>query len=103
ESIGGGIPLLFIFLFNPLIALVLLIPISIGGLGVNQNVYPFFFGLVGVPEGLALAVSILIQFIIIVSSLPGGVLWWRMRGQAAPALSLASDVASEAIPLGIRD
>ena len=79
EALGGGISLLHICLFNPLIALVLLIPISIGGLGLNQSAYVFFFGLVGVPERLALAVSLLLQFIIYVSSLPGGVLWWRDR------------------------
>lgn len=80
QALGGGMTLLHICLFNPLIALVLLIPISIGGLGLNQSAYVFFFGLVGVDERLALAVSLLLQLIIYVSSLPGGVLWWRGRG-----------------------
>ncbi len=95
ESIGGGIPLLYICLFNPLIALVLLVPISIGGIGVNQNVYPFFFGLLGVPRGLALAVSLLMQAVIVISSLPGGVLWWRLRAaETAAATSMASEQVS---------
>lgn len=81
EALGGGIGLLHISLFNPLIALVLLVPISIGGLGLNQSAYVFFFGLVGVPERLALAVSLLLQLIIYVSSLPGALLWWRGRGR----------------------
>ncbi len=81
ESLGGGIPFLYICLFNPLIALVLLVPISIGGIGVNQNAYPFFYGLLGVPKGLALTVSLLMQAVILISSLPGGVLWWRLRNQ----------------------
>jgi len=91
ESLGGGMPLLYIFLFNPLIGLVLLIPISIGGLGVNQNIFPFFYGLVGVPETLAVSVSFLLQFIIYLTSLPGGVLWWRER-------HVQHDVAAEPIP-----
>lgn len=86
ESLGGGMPLLYIFLFNPLIGLVLLVPISIGGLGVNQNIFPFFYGLVGVPETLAVSVSFLLQFIIYLTSLPGGVLWWRER-QAQPGVA----------------
>ena len=45
-----------IFLFNPLIALVLMVPISIGGIGVSQTAYPFFYGLAGVPAAHALAV-----------------------------------------------
>lgn len=82
ESLGGGIPLLYIFLFNPLIGFALLLPISIGGLGVNQSAYVLFYGIVGVPENLAFTVSLLMQLIIYVTSLPGGVLWWRSRGVA---------------------
>ncbi len=95
ESIGGGIPFLYICLFNPLIALVLLVPVSIGGIGVKQNAYPFFFGLLGVPRGLALALSLLMQAVVIVASLPGGVLWWRLRAaKATAATSMASERAS---------
>lgn len=79
ESIGGGISFLAIALFNPLIALVLLIPISVGGLGVNQNAYVGFYGLVGVAHDHALAVSLLMQVMIILSSLPGGLFWLRGR------------------------
>lgn len=78
-SLGGGIPLVDIFLFTPLIALVLIIPISIGGLGLSQAAYPFFYGLVGVPGELALALSLFIQAVQLFCSLPGGVLWllWK--------------------------
>jgi uncharacterized protein (TIRG00374 family) len=85
QSLGGGIPLIYIFLFNPIIAFVLLVPISVGGLGVTQAVYPFFYGLVGVPSSLAFTVSLLKQLIIYVTSLPGGVLWWRRKAGAGEA------------------
>jgi uncharacterized protein (TIRG00374 family) len=85
QSMGGLIPLVAIFLFNPLIALVLMIPISIGGIGVSQNAYPFFYGLVGVPLDHALAVSLLMQLVIILGSLPGGVFWLRGRRIAVNA------------------
>ena len=80
QSLGGGIPLIYIFLFNPIIAFVLMVPISFGGLGFTQAIYPFFYGLVGVPSTLAFGVSLLKQLVIYVTSLPGGVLWWRARG-----------------------
>lgn len=83
EALGGGIRLVHILLFNPLIALVLLVPISIGGHGVIQNAYPFFYGLVGVSEEHAVALSVLMSFVIIVGSLPGGVLWLQGRRAAA--------------------
>ena len=75
-----------IMLFNPLIALVGMLPISIGGIGVNQAAYPFFYGLAGVPVDHALAVSILMQAIMFLGSLPGGVLWLVGKRQepAAP-------------------
>lgn len=79
QSMGGLMPLSAIFLFNPLIALVLMIPISIGGIGVSQTAYPFFFGLARVPADHALAVSLLMQGIALLGSLPGGVLWFQRR------------------------
>jgi uncharacterized protein (TIRG00374 family) len=75
QSMGGLMSLEAIALFNPLIALVLMIPVSIGGIGVSQTAYPFFFSLAGVPTDHALAVSILMQLITILGGLPGGVLW----------------------------
>lgn len=85
QSLGGGIPLIYIFIFNPIIAFVLAFPISIGGLGVTQAVYPFFYGLVGVPASLAFTVSLLKQLIVYVTSLIGGLLWWRGRAGAGEA------------------
>lgn len=79
QAIGGLMALPAILLFNPLIALVLMLPISIGGLGLNQAAYPFFYGLAGVPADHAVAVSVLMQVIIIVGSLPGGMFWLRGR------------------------
>jgi len=79
QALGDGTALLYICLFNPLIAFVSLIPASIGGLGVGETAYVLFFGLVEVPERLALAVSLLLRLIIYVSSLPGALLWWRGR------------------------
>ncbi len=83
-ALGGGISLLHIFLFTPLITFVLLMPISLGGIGLNQSAYVFFFNLVGIPEQKSLAISLIMQAIIIISSLPGGLLWWRKRSARQP-------------------
>ena len=81
QSMGGQMSLPVILLFNPLIALVLMVPISIGGIGVSQTAYPFFYGLAGVPAAHALAVSLLMQAVMIVASLPGGVFWLMWKRQ----------------------
>jgi uncharacterized protein (TIRG00374 family) len=73
------VPFFDFLLFNPLIAFVLLIPISINGLGTKELTAVFFFGLIGVPQAQALSMSLLFHLIIIATSLPGGVLWLRSR------------------------
>jgi glycosyltransferase 2 family protein len=80
-ALGGGLPLIYIFVFNPIIAFVLLIPISVGGLGVSQSAYVFFYGLVGIAEPFALTLSLIKQAIIYLTSIPGGLLWWGEKHQ----------------------
>lgn len=84
--VPGGIPFLYVVLLNPLIAFALLIPFSIGGLGVGQTAFVFFFGLVGVPASSALVLSLVHQAIVYLASLPGAVLWWRARGAGVTVL-----------------
>lgn len=74
-GLRGQINPLYIFLLNPIIAVTLTIPISIGGLGTGSVLYVYFYSLVGVPETLAFALSLIKQAIIYTGSLPGGVLW----------------------------
>ncbi len=78
-ALGVSASLFYFFLFNPLIAFVLLIPISFNGLGPKEATAVFFFGLVGVPGELALSMSLVFHLIVLLTSLPGGVLWWRER------------------------
>jgi glycosyltransferase 2 family protein len=82
EAMGLGIPAVYFFLFNPLIAFVLVVPISVNGIGLKEAAFVFFLGLVNVPQSAALSVSLVFHGIIVVSSLPGGVLWLRRRALA---------------------
>jgi hypothetical protein len=76
-GLHGQIPPIYIFLFNPIIAVALIAPVSIGGLGTGSVLYVYFYGLVGVPATLAFALSLVKQAIIYLGSLPGGILWLR--------------------------
>jgi uncharacterized membrane protein YbhN (UPF0104 family) len=69
----------FFLLFNTLIGFVLLIPISFNGLGPKEAAVLFFFGLVGVPQEHALAMSLLFHAIVVLTSLPGGFVWFATR------------------------
>ncbi len=87
RALGLDIPLLYFFLFNPLVTLVLLLPISFNGLGPKEATTVYFFGLIGVPSESAFALSLLFHAIVVLTSLPGGVLWWRGRTRASPVLT----------------
>jgi uncharacterized membrane protein YbhN (UPF0104 family) len=84
-AVGATIPLSYVFLFNPMLAFAPLIVPSLGGLGVNQGAYDLLYASLGgvVSPAGALTVSLLMQLIIYVSSLPGGVLWLRKRRSTA--------------------
>ena len=78
-GLNGQISPIYIFLLNPIIAIALILPISIGGLGTGSVLYVYFYGLVGVPETLAFALSLVKQAVVYLGSLPGGLLWLRSR------------------------
>ncbi len=84
-ALGMNVSLFYFFLFNPLIAFVLLIPISFNGLGPKEATAVFFFGLIGVPSEIALSMSLIFHLLIVLTSLPGGALWWRERALAPPS------------------
>jgi uncharacterized protein (TIRG00374 family) len=80
-GLHGEIAPIYIFLLNPIIAVALIAPISIGGLGTGSVLYVYFYGLVGVPATLAFALSLIKQAVVYLGSLPGGVLWLRVKEQ----------------------
>lgn len=81
ESVQAAIPWLWIFVFNPLTPIAQFIPSVGSGLGVNQGVFVLLYSVIGGVAGQpqALAMSLVMQVIIYMASLPGGVLWWRTR------------------------
>jgi len=82
RALGESLSIFYFFLFNPLIAFVLLIPISFNGLGPKEATAVFFFGLAGMSSEVALSMSLIFHLIVVLTSLPGGVLWWRERALA---------------------
>lgn len=63
------------FAFIPLILLVMLLPVTVNGLGTSQAAFVWFFGLVGVPAAPAFALSVLFVALGIVGNLPGAALY----------------------------
>jgi glycosyltransferase 2 family protein len=65
---------IYFFVFIPLITVSTMLPISLGGIGVQEGAFAYFFSLAGMPLAGALALSLLLRVLSIVASLPGGLL-----------------------------
>ncbi len=65
----------YFLLFIPITVLALLVPISIGGLGVRENIYVALFGQVGLITAQATVLSLGVYSLDVVTGLVGGVLY----------------------------
>lgn len=72
-----------ILLFPPVL-LISSLPVSIAGWGVREGAMVAAFGFVGVDEGAALVLSILLGLAFIAINLPGGALWLTEGGRMPP-------------------
>ena len=77
-----------IALFPPVL-LVTTLPISIAGWGVREGAMVAAFSLVGVPVEGALVLSILFGLLIVLISLPGGVVWMLSGDRRADVIAAA--------------
>ena len=75
RGLGIDAPVGTYFAFLPLILLVMLLPVTVSGLGTGQAAFLWFFARVGVPAAAAVALSVLFIGLGIVGNLPGGILY----------------------------
>jgi uncharacterized protein (TIRG00374 family) len=95
QGLGIAAGLATYFALIPLILLVMMVPVTVYGLGTSQAAFVWFFGTVGVPAGDAFALSILFIALGIVGNLPGGLLYMT-GGLHGPATVDARGVAESA-------
>ena len=74
-ALGLGLPLSVYFALVPLILLIVLMPITINGIGTTQAGFVWLFGRAGIASAPAFALSVLFLAIAIIGNLPGGVLY----------------------------
>ncbi len=78
RSIGidaAAAPAVYFFLFIPIVAVFIALPISINGLGVREGLGVYFYGLIGIGDELAFSISFLAYLIGVVVSLIGGLVF----------------------------
>lgn len=79
-ALGIGLPLAVYFALVPLILLIVLMPVTINGIGTAQAGFVWLFGRAGVGNAPAFALSVLFLAIAVVGNLPGGLLYVSGKG-----------------------
>lgn len=72
-AIGDRIDPIFFFLFLPIVWVILVIPIAIGGLGLREAVFVFFFTQVGMSDTHAITLSLLYYSLYAVTGILSGI------------------------------
>jgi glycosyltransferase 2 family protein len=76
------IPFSYFLIFVPVITLISMIPISLNGMGLREYAFMSLFGAVGVAPSACIALGVLSSIVIILSSLPGGIVYIFFRNRA---------------------
>ncbi len=83
RAIHDHLSLIYFFLFLPVVQVMVLLPVSIGGLGVQEGVLILLLGRVGVSKSVALSYALLIRALSLLISLPGGILYALNRSKSS--------------------
>jgi glycosyltransferase 2 family protein len=75
RGLGLSIPLVYFFLFVPLLAVIVSLPISFNGIGVREGAGIVLFGLVGVNRAQAFSQQFLTYLVMVAVSLLGGLVF----------------------------
>ncbi len=75
-SLGIAVPLVYYFIFIPIIAIITLLPISVAGIGLREGSFIYFFSHVGATEPQALSMSLLVFAQTLFLALIGGIFFW---------------------------
>ncbi len=97
QALGVGIGWLDCLILIPLVVLVTTLPISIAGWGVRESAMVAALGMVGVAADAALSVSLTLGLLVVVTMIPGGLLWLigRRRDGAVSAQEAADALEDE--------
>lgn len=79
QAVGMTIHLLYFFLFIPLTILVMMIPVSIAGIGVREGAYLYFFSQVGMAPSEAVLLSWMGFILVVGLSIIGGIVFELRR------------------------
>lgn len=92
-ALNVDMPFKYFMIFTPIVMFLVMLPISLAGVGLREGGFVFFFSKVGVLPSTAFAISALVSFIIIISILPGGLVL-AIKGLALKKKSMTIEETS---------
>jgi uncharacterized protein (TIRG00374 family) len=72
----------YCLIFIPVVTLISMIPVSLNGMGLREYAFMSLFGAVGIPAASCIALGLLSSLFIILSSLPGGIVYIFFRNRS---------------------
>jgi hypothetical protein len=87
------VPFAYFFVFVPVITLISMIPISLNGMGLREYAFMSLFQSIGVPAASCIALGLLSSIMIVLSSLPGGIVYifFRNRSDLEPLAAMEKE------------
>lgn len=80
------------FLFIPVISTISAVPISISGLGVNEQLYVYCFGLAGADSESSLAIALMARLVLLIWSLPGWVYYMTIGSEKISEKTMEQEI-----------
>jgi uncharacterized membrane protein YbhN (UPF0104 family) len=81
-SLGLDIAFVYFLVFIPVITLISMIPISLSGFGLREGAFVLLFRSIGIPSASCLALALVTSIMIVLSAVPGGVMYVFSRNRA---------------------
>jgi len=75
------IPFAYFLIFVPVITLISMIPISLNGMGLREYAFMSLFSAIGVAPASSIALGVVTSALLILSSLPGGIVYMFFKTQ----------------------
>ncbi|MCM8791968.1 MAG: flippase-like domain-containing protein [Candidatus Omnitrophica bacterium] len=77
-ALGKTINWIYFFIFIPVISVIIILPLSIGGLGLREMAMVYFFSQAGLPKDISLVVSLIGSVFLLIVSCLGGIIYASM-------------------------
>jgi len=89
-------PVLFFFIFVPVVNILGMLPISFSGIGIREFFYMFFLHKIGVARHTAVALGLLSSVVVLLTGLTGGVVFllWKVN-VPAPSTDVSAPAPAE--------